>query len=1293
MMYTPTGFSLTIFKDRYAFTETESWPEACERVAQQAASAEVPDKQAIYRDKFTVALKSNLFVPGGRIWANAGRPNPSLLNCFVLSDEIDSKEGWGQAAYNMIVTSMAGGGCGQEFSDIRPRGALIGTQRGCAPGAVELMRLIDACAQPVRNGGQRRVALMFSLDYDHPDIEEFLDAKLIKGQLTHANISVRCKHTKAFIKAIKDDGNIELHWKTRYKRMVKAKALWKTIVTNAYNSAEPGFLNWELVEHESNIYYIEELSSTNPCFAPGTLITTRTGIYPICDLVGKGVEVRSNGQWVPVSNFRVTGRHQSTIKIILHDGSEIQVTPEHTMILEDGTRCKAQDLHVGNKLQPAACLTHGDHHEKGAYLKGFLVGDECATTEGGAALLFVHPPKFSCQSRLVQSAEELPFEKQRTNAKGRVMFSRGVKRRTMQGLTVRKNSLAPWASQYKVYLPSTIFSWDHESKCEFIAGVMDADGTANDSAHGFNYQLSSVHREWLLGFQTLLKSIGVYATLGPMKAGRQKGFGDRRGGVYETQDCHRLTISQVSAVVLAQQVPFSRLVSFSDKTMKYTRQTRFNRVTEIMDAGVEPVVYCCTIPDTHSLVLACGIEVGQCGELALAPMEPCCLGHLVLHRFVREGGIDYAALADTIRLAVRFLDNVLTVNHFPLPEMKAKSESLRRIGLGTTGLADTLALLGLRYGSEDGNKFVDKIYRFISKIAYEASVLLAVEKGMFPLCEPSKHIESGFMKRMPHKIRSLVAENGIRNCAILTQAPTGCQKPDTLVSTDKGIFELQELGSIGGEKWQPLDLLVSQDTHGVLKKGTQFYNNGVSPTKVLTLSSGIKLESTPNHQYRVLTEGNYIWKRAERIVIGDKLVVKLGSYNKETEPTLGSVDIEDLREHMITQPSIMSNKLAEFLGYFYGDGSVHKKGIRIACNARENDYLHVQVLGEALFGIQATLDNNKRNCLSVCFNSGMLLRWLAKNGLLKQKSRCVEIPLLIRVSSKSSVQAFIHGYWSAGGSISKDNRYHSETQYIDTSSRKMAQQLLIVLRAIGQDTALQEHTSGMGSCIYRIKYIKTRRRCETAKNRSHLALLGLVSTTVDTVTSVKNSVSHTLDIEVPETCTYIANSVVSHNTVSILSGNCSAGIEPMFAPAYERRYWDGETRKTELVFHPVFAEFMQAGKSVEHFVGSHDLAIRDHLEVQRIVQKHVDNAVSKTINIPEHMPMDQMEAAWLEYLPYLKGTTFYRENTRGFVNKAGEVELPPLTAISLDEAKAQFNNASKIQDTGSVDCASGMCEL
>jgi ribonucleotide reductase alpha subunit len=99
------------------------------------------------------------------------------------------------------------------------------------------------------------------------------------------------------------------------------------------------------------------------------------------------------------------------------------------------------------------------------------------------------------------------------------------------------------------------------------------------------------------------------------------------------------------------------------------------------------------------------------------------------------------------------------------------------------------------------------------------------------------------------------------------------------------------------------------------------------------------------------------------------------------------------------------------------------------------------------------------------------------------------------------------------------------------------------------------------------------------------------------------------------------------------------------------------------------------------------------MEVQRIVQKHVDNAVSKTINIANDYPVEEVEKLWLEYLPYLKGTTFYRDGTRGMVREDGTVEPPPLSPIPIEEAKARFNEKHKVDAESVDDCGSGLCTI
>jgi ribonucleoside-diphosphate reductase alpha chain len=166
------------------------------------------------------------------------------------------------------------------------------------------------------------------------------------------------------------------------------------------------------------------------------------------------------------------------------------------------------------------------------------------------------------------------------------------------------------------------------------------------------------------------------------------------------------------------------------------------------------------------------ISTNPCGEIWLEEYGCCDLGALVLPRFVVDGKFDWDMFDESIRLGVRFLDDVLTINHYPLPEIRENCENVRRIGLGVMGLHSMLLELGMNYDSEDSFKFVDKLFSVLKNTAYDESINLAIEKGPFPAYDP-KFLDSGFVKTLKRGIRNKVKEHGIRNCAILTIAPTG----------------------------------------------------------------------------------------------------------------------------------------------------------------------------------------------------------------------------------------------------------------------------------------------------------------------------------------------------------------------------------------------------------------------------------------------------------------------------------------------------------------------------------------
>jgi ribonucleoside-diphosphate reductase alpha chain len=167
-----------------------------------------------------------------------------------------------------------------------------------------------------------------------------------------------------------------------------------------------------------------------------------------------------------------------------------------------------------------------------------------------------------------------------------------------------------------------------------------------------------------------------------------------------------------------------------------------------------------------------------CGEIPLPPYGACDLGSLNLAAFVTapftaDARLDLAALADAAVLAVRFLDNVIDVSRYPLPAQAQEAHQTRRIGLGITGLADALVLLGLRYDSETARQLATQTMQAVRDQAYRASVELALEKGSFPAFDRDAFLASGFASRLPADIRDAIAAHGIRNSHVLAIAPAG----------------------------------------------------------------------------------------------------------------------------------------------------------------------------------------------------------------------------------------------------------------------------------------------------------------------------------------------------------------------------------------------------------------------------------------------------------------------------------------------------------------------------------------
>ncbi|WP_320177335.1 adenosylcobalamin-dependent ribonucleoside-diphosphate reductase [Roseovarius pacificus] len=277
--------------------------------------------------------------------------------------------------------------------------------------------------------------------------------------------------------------------------------------------------------------------------------------------------------------------------------------------------------------------------------------------------------------------------------------------------------------------------------------------------------------------------------------------GSRRGAMMATMRCDhpdiedfiaakadsaRLRMFNLSVLVTdafmeAVKADGSWELEFGGKVYK-TVEARdlWNRIMQATYDFAEPgVIFIDRINEANNLNYCETIAAtNPCGEQPLPPYGACLLGSVNLARLVRDpfgagAALDREALDDLVATAVRMMDNVVDASKFPLEAQAQEAVNKRRIGLGVTGLADALLMVGLRYGSDEAAAQTEAWLKQIARAAYLASVDLAKEKGPFPLFDADAFLASGNMVGMDEDVRAAVAEHGIRNALLTSIAPTG----------------------------------------------------------------------------------------------------------------------------------------------------------------------------------------------------------------------------------------------------------------------------------------------------------------------------------------------------------------------------------------------------------------------------------------------------------------------------------------------------------------------------------------
>lgn len=750
------------------------------RVAWEIASAEArwgKDRKEVLdqAEEFYRLMASRKFLPNSPTLMNAGTGNMLQYSaCFVLPIE-DSMEGIFDALKYQALIHKTGGGTGFSFSRLRPKGSVVKTSKGIASGPVSFMRIFDAATNEVKQGGKRRGANMGILRVDHPDIKEFIHCKE-DGGITNFNISVAI--TNKFMEAFEKGEDYDLIDPKSGEKVGKlnAREVFDEIANAAWRTGDPGLIFIDKI-NESKVNPVPPLGpieSTNPCVTGDTLVSTAAGLLRMDDLYKWQIaplvltDSRVGGGFLPTSKVFKTGKKE-VYRLVTKEGYELRLTKNHKVMTPLGWK-EAGDLKEGEKIlivNRKGGFGRDGSLELGQVL-GWLVGDG-TMKQAEAVLSFFGKEKEELADKFASMVDTLVDGSQLLRRSYPVGVRWIEKRDEARVVSARLWRLAKnygITSENKIIVPEVIFSGSEETQKGFLQAVFSADGhVSGSSLKGLSVRLTSVSYKFLQDVQRLLLNFGIASKIySNRRKSEMRLLPDGKGGKkkYLCRPYHDLVVSKDNVLRFASEIGFlvehknlkllDGISTYKEGSYKEKFEATFK---ELVFDGIE-YVYDLTEPLSHSFV-ANGFVVHNCGEQPLYPFDACNLGSIFLGYFVEDKKIDWDKLEEVVKMSVRFLDDVIEVNPYPLEQIRKMVFNIRRIGLGVGGWADMLIKLGIPYDSEEGVRLAREVMNFIETKAVEASLELASERGPFPLW-PLSIYKDGKPRR---------------NSTVTTIAPTG----------------------------------------------------------------------------------------------------------------------------------------------------------------------------------------------------------------------------------------------------------------------------------------------------------------------------------------------------------------------------------------------------------------------------------------------------------------------------------------------------------------------------------------
>lgn len=764
------------------------------------------DEEAIYE----LFKDFKYIIPGGSVMSGAGTGQlVSLSNCFVIDSPKDSYAEIMKTRSQQAQLMKRRGGVGYDLSQLRPRGVRVNNAAKSSTGAASFMDVCSDITNEVAQNG-RRGALMLSMSINHPDIEEFITKKQDLTKVTGANISV--KVTDEFMQAVMEDKDYILRFPVDtdmsehnyyighedtleygklynnsvfgFIKKVRARELWNTLMHCAWNTAEPGIMFEGAMHNYSpdGVYSDFKMIGTNPCQPAWATVLTPNGIKTFGEIkVGDII-------WSAEGWTKIIRKQSSGIKEVLEyrtTAGSFYGTDTHKVV-SHGTKVEAKDADdidiLAGEIVPERRITldvqdimdglvigDGSVHKASNNLVFLYIGDNDTDyfTSPIYPLIGEHRPA------LKNSAYEV--------------------KTTIKAVELPKTFLRE--------IPERFFKGTSSVVCGFLKGLYSANG----SVVGKRVTLKTSSPKLRDQVQIMLSSVGIrsyYTTNYSKEVEFYNGF-------YSCKESYDINISSDRDIFM-KKIGF--LQEYKMEKLEKTLGGPLNRSPKnhnIISADLVSIeeVFNITVDNNSHTYWTGGLNVSNCGEIPMGPYDSCRLIHINLSSYIVDPFTDKAHIDEELLYmhsyeAMRLADDLVdleleavnriievvkddtTNTELELWEnIKETTEMGRRAGLGFTGLADAIAMLGLKYDSDEGIQEVEQLMKIMFKGQLDSNIDMAIERGEFPACNTSVEFENvGYeggnlwykqlAKDFPNECTRML-KYGRRNISWSTVAPTG----------------------------------------------------------------------------------------------------------------------------------------------------------------------------------------------------------------------------------------------------------------------------------------------------------------------------------------------------------------------------------------------------------------------------------------------------------------------------------------------------------------------------------------